>query len=194
MTAAAERTVRMAPTPTVEHPVPVTARLSRNFYDKFGDEAVNELVDWMNAVDLGYRTDLLRINEANVARFNATIEARISEFRAEVNKGFAELRAEMNERFAELRAEINERFATMRGDMALRADVDKGFAELRADVAMRADMDERFARVERQLAGLAGLDARFARFEARVLKWILVFWTTSMVGTAAIVFAALQAQ
>ncbi len=31
--------------------MPVTARLSRGFYEKFGDEIANDLVDWFNRVD-----------------------------------------------------------------------------------------------------------------------------------------------
>jgi hypothetical protein len=31
--------------------VPVTAKLSRRFYEKFGDDIANELVDWFNMVD-----------------------------------------------------------------------------------------------------------------------------------------------
>ena len=33
---------------------PVTAKLSRKFYDAMGDDVANELVDWFNAVDLTY--------------------------------------------------------------------------------------------------------------------------------------------
>src|SRR2546428_10219876 len=31
--------------------MPVTAKLSRAFYDRFGDELTNELVEWLNQVD-----------------------------------------------------------------------------------------------------------------------------------------------
>jgi hypothetical protein len=32
--------------------VPVTAKLSKHFYDVLGEDVANELVDWFNAVDL----------------------------------------------------------------------------------------------------------------------------------------------
>lgn len=41
--------------------MPVTAKLSRNFYEKFGEDVTNELVDWFNSVDATYRADLREI-------------------------------------------------------------------------------------------------------------------------------------
>ena len=38
--------------------MPVTARLSRRFYEVLGEDVANELVDWFNVVDLTYRADL----------------------------------------------------------------------------------------------------------------------------------------
>ncbi|HEV2669755.1 MAG TPA: hypothetical protein VGU74_01570, partial [Gemmatimonadales bacterium] len=75
--------------------VPVTAKLSRRFYEKFGDDIANELVDWFNMVDATYRSDLRELNELNFARFDAKLEQRIAELRAEFNTRIAELRADM---------------------------------------------------------------------------------------------------
>ena len=41
------------------------ARLSRRFYDVFGEEIANELVDCFNAVDSTYRGDLRALNEGS---------------------------------------------------------------------------------------------------------------------------------
>jgi hypothetical protein len=60
-------------------PMPVIAKLSRSFYDKFGDEIANELVEWFNAVDATYRADLRELNELNFQRFDAKLEQRIAE-------------------------------------------------------------------------------------------------------------------
>ena len=62
--------------------MPVTARLSRKFYEKFGDDITNELVEWFNAVDATYRTELREINELNFARFDAKVDQRIAELGA----------------------------------------------------------------------------------------------------------------
>ena len=57
--------------------MPVTARLSQRFYEEFGDEIVNELVEWLNQVDMTYRSELREINEVNYARFEAKLEQRL---------------------------------------------------------------------------------------------------------------------
>ena len=70
----------------------VTARFSKNFYDRFGDEAANELVEWFNAVDLTYRTDLRDFNETNFARFDAKLDGlQVTEHFAKVEERFAQI-------------------------------------------------------------------------------------------------------
>ena len=64
--------------------MPITAKLSRRFYDQFGDDIVDELVELLNQVDLTYRSELKEINEINFARFDAKLEQRIAESRAEI--------------------------------------------------------------------------------------------------------------
>ena len=59
--------------------MPVTAKLSRKFYEKFGDDVANELVDWFNMVDATYRSDLRELNELNFARFDAKLEQRLAQ-------------------------------------------------------------------------------------------------------------------
>jgi hypothetical protein len=83
----------------MEHCVPVTARLSKRFYDVLGEDLTNELVDWFNAVDLTYRTDLRELNELNFARFDAKLEQRLAELRAE-------FRTELHTELHQVRAEI----------------------------------------------------------------------------------------
>jgi hypothetical protein len=68
--------------------VPVTAKLSKRFYDVLGEDVANELVEWFNAVDLAYRTDLRELNELNFARFDAKLEQRLAELRAELRTEF----------------------------------------------------------------------------------------------------------
>jgi hypothetical protein len=75
--------------------MPVTARLSKRFYDVLGEDIANELVEWFNAVDLTYRTDLRDLNELNFARFDAKLEQRLSELRAELRQEIATSRVEI---------------------------------------------------------------------------------------------------
>jgi uncharacterized protein (DUF885 family) len=91
--------------------MPVTAKLSRKFYETFGDEMTNELVDWFNQVDVEYRTGLQELNEANFARFDAKLDQRIAELRAEMHEGFARADAKLEQRIAEVRAEMKAGFA-----------------------------------------------------------------------------------
>ena len=71
--------------------MPVTAKLSRRFYETFGDELTNELVDWFNQVDAAYRAELRELNELNFARFDAKLQQRIAELRSDL----AALRADL---------------------------------------------------------------------------------------------------
>lgn len=64
--------------------MPVTAKLSKRFYEVLGEDVANELVDWFNAVDLTYRTDLRELNELNFARFDAKLEQRLADLRADL--------------------------------------------------------------------------------------------------------------
>jgi len=67
--------------------MPITAKLSREFYDRFGDNAVNELVGLLNDMDMTFKTELRQLNDQNFER----LERRIAELRAEM----ADLKAEL---------------------------------------------------------------------------------------------------
>jgi hypothetical protein len=79
--------------------MPVTARLSKRFYDVLGEDVAHELVDWFNAVDLTYRADLRELNELNFARFDAKLEQRLGELRAELRQEIVELSADLRIEF-----------------------------------------------------------------------------------------------
>ena len=64
--------------------MPITAKLSRKFYETFGDELTNELVEWFNEVDATYRSDLRELNELNFARFDAKVGERLAELKADL--------------------------------------------------------------------------------------------------------------
>lgn len=55
--------------------MPTTAKLSRGFYEKLGDEVANELAEWLNAVDASYRSELKELFEANFGRVEARMAA-----------------------------------------------------------------------------------------------------------------------
>ena len=86
--------------------MPVTAKLSRRFYDTFGDEIANDLVDWFNQVDATYRQELREQNDLNWAR----VEARLGQ----------------------TEARLDARIDTLQS--TLRSDLDVGLERLRSDL------------------------------------------------------------
>lgn len=115
--------------------MPVTAKLSRRFYDQLGDEVANELVNWFNAVDETYRNQLRELNELNWERFR-------SELRAEG----ASIRAEMDKRFAEMDKRLDARFAAIETRLAALEARFPAFEE-----RLDAKFDAKFAEVERRM-------------------------------------------
>jgi hypothetical protein len=93
--------------------MPVTARLSRKFYETFGDDIANEFVDWFNQVDLTYRSDLERINELNFARFDAKVEQRFAESELRWEKLFTEFETKVEGRLAESDLRWERRFTDL---------------------------------------------------------------------------------
>lgn len=66
--------------------MPVTAKLSRQFYEKLGDDVANELVEWFNQVDATYRSELRDLAEGYFLRFDAKLEQRLAEVRARLEQ------------------------------------------------------------------------------------------------------------
>lgn len=71
--------------------MPVTARLSQKFYEQLGEDIANELVDWFNAVDATYQTQLRELNELNYQRFRADLRAEIASVRSDIAGARADL-------------------------------------------------------------------------------------------------------
>jgi hypothetical protein len=91
----------------------LTVKFSEQFYRKLGHEAVDELVNWFNAVDATYRGDLRELNEHNFARFDAKLEQRVTQLDAKLEQGLAEVRADL----AGLAAKLEQRLAEVRADL-----------------------------------------------------------------------------
>ena len=91
--------------------MPVTARLSKAFYDRFGEQVTNELVDWFNHVDETYRNSLRELNELNFARFDAKVEQRFAQQDAKWEQRFAQQDAKWEKRFAEFEVKFETRLA-----------------------------------------------------------------------------------
>lgn len=106
--------------------MPVTVKFSREFYDRFGHEAVDELVNYLNQIDSGYRSELSELNERNFARFDDKLERRVAQLDAKIDRRSGELGAKLEQRVAELKLEMSGRFDQLRNEIAAtRADVIK---------------------------------------------------------------------
>jgi len=144
--------------------MPVTAKLSKRFYEVLGEDVANELVNWFNEVDATYRADLRELNELNFARFDAKLEQRL-----------AELRSEMEARFARADAKLEQRI------MELRSEMEAGFA--RAD----AKLEQRTMELRSEMrTGLAQASTELHEVRADILKWMFGFWAPTalaVVGT-----------
>ncbi len=86
--------------------MPVTAKLSKQFYDRFGEDVTNELVNWFNSVDATYRGELHALNEQNFARFDAKLGERL-----------AELDAKWLVRWTDLAARFAQDLGTLKSDL-----------------------------------------------------------------------------
>jgi len=75
--------------------VPHTVKLSQRFYDKFGHDLVDELVNWFNETDTTYRAELRELNDLNFSRFDAKLEQRVAEVKAELRQEMAGLRTKL---------------------------------------------------------------------------------------------------
>ncbi len=75
--------------------MPITAKLSRQFYEKLGDEVANELVSWFNAVDEGYRAEFRDLFSAHFGRFEARLAQQTAELRAEFDGKLGRLEARL---------------------------------------------------------------------------------------------------
>jgi hypothetical protein len=106
--------------------MPVAVRLSRNFYDRFGDEATNELVTLLNDVNLTNRSELKDAFGTSLSVFDEKLERRLAQTVAQMEKRLAEtvaqIDANVDRRFREERLEarfaaIDVQFAEVRGEM-----------------------------------------------------------------------------
>lgn len=165
--------------------MPVTAKLSKRFYEVLGDQIANELADWFNQVDATYRLDLQTLNEANFTRYRAMFE-RLSQFEASIARELAG----NSVRLDRLEARLDR----------VEARLDR--VEERLDrVEARLDrVEERLTRVESAVDLLrAHIDAKINeseartqrhlnRLETRLVRLKLLVWVPTTVGILGLFF------
>jgi hypothetical protein len=115
--------------------MPVALKLSKEFYERVGEQVANELVDAFNQVDATYRSDLKEMNESNFARYDAKMDARFAQFDAKMDARFAQFDAKIEARFAQFEARFSQfdaRFAQFEArqdarDAKFEAQIERGF-------------------------------------------------------------------
>ena len=154
--------------------MPVTAKLSRRFYDAIGADVANDLVTWFNEVDATYRADLKELNEANFIRSDSRLEQRFAEFELRIDRRFAGFEDAANLRFSEFEARIEQRFAALEARIT-----DLDFRTTRRFAELELRMETGFERLRGEMIG----------FKADLIKWMFLFW----LGTVATTLAIIQA-
>lgn len=89
--------------------MPVTARLSKLFYDRLGDDVAAELVDWFNSVDATYRANLRELNDLNFARFDAKLEQRVTALDSKLEQRLGALESKLEQKLVVLESKLEQR-------------------------------------------------------------------------------------
>jgi hypothetical protein len=106
----------------------VTGKLARRLHETLGEEAAEDLVNWMHQVD-SHRLELRELNELNFSRFQTLLDQRLAQLSAEFDQRLARLSTQFDQR---LEQRLDQRTAELREEMRV------GFAELRQEIAQRS--------------------------------------------------------
>ena len=149
--------------------MPVTAKLSKSFYDALGENVADELVDWFNQVDATYRADLRELNDLNFQRFDAKMGERFAEFETKMERRFAGMEAKMDQRFADTETKTDQRFTHTDAKMEI------GLASRRDELLERLVSQQQFADSRAEVSDKLG----------DFMKWTVVLWTTTILAVIA---------
>jgi hypothetical protein len=157
-----------------EAAMPVTAKLSREFYEKLGDKIADELVTWFNEVDATYRSDLRQLNELNFSRFDAKLEQRFAEADAKWEQRMTRLDANWGQRMTQLGTRWEQRITQ------LEAKWEQRIAQL------EASWDQRLAQLDAKWV------SRVADLRNSLILWMFGFWTATTFITFGATIAILK--
>ena len=79
------------------------AKLSREFYEKFGDKLADELVNCLNSIEASYRAELRDLFNAHFGRFEEKLERRLLDTKADLGI----TKAELGIKIEQLRVELH---------------------------------------------------------------------------------------
>jgi hypothetical protein len=90
--------------------------LSKEFYERFGEDVTHELVESLNNVHTTSVGDLRELNEANFARF----EGKLAEMNGRWEGRFASFDAKLDQRLAEFNRDIVDRLGRLESRLTWR--------------------------------------------------------------------------
>lgn len=158
--------------------MPVTAKLSRKFYDTLGDEATNELVDWLNTVDLSYRQEFRDLFQAHFGALDARFAqldaglARVEGFGAHQAERIQQGESGLGDRIQRLELQLGERIQQVESRLGERIQ------------QVEVQLGTRIGRVESQLQQLEErVNAKLEALKSSMLQWTFLLW----LGTIGIV-------
>ncbi len=125
------------------------------------EPVANELVDWFNAVDATYRSDLRELNELNFARFDAKVEQRLAGLEARLD-------AKIDQTGARLDARIDRLATALEGKLDSQVAA-HGFAQI----------DARFDAIESRF------DASLQKGLRQQMGWMSLMWVTLLAALIA---------
>lgn len=71
------------------------AKLSREFYDRFGDKVTDELVNCLNSIEASYRAEIKDLFAAHFGRFEEKLERRLAAIQAELRVEIHSVKADL---------------------------------------------------------------------------------------------------
>jgi DNA anti-recombination protein RmuC len=96
--------------------MPITVKLSRKFYETFGEDLANEFVELLNKAHTAFREDLRELNESNFTRF----EGKLAEMNGQWEGRFAAFDAKLEQRLAEFNRDLADRLAQLESRLTWR--------------------------------------------------------------------------
>ncbi len=109
------------------------AKLSREFYDRFGDKVTDELVNCLNAIEASYRAEIKDLFAAHFGRFEEKLERHTAETATQV----ARFEEKFEHRLAATKAELRQDIGGLRVEIhSVKADLIKWTFVFWAPVAL----------------------------------------------------------
>ena len=93
------------------------AKLSREFYEKFGDKLTDELVNCLNSIEASYRAELKDLFAAHFGRFEEKLERRLAEVGGDINTRFERRFAELDVKVEQLRGDFHRELGSTKAEL-----------------------------------------------------------------------------